>query len=471
MATKPVVRARRATPNRNGNGKPPSKEAASITQGALDAFQRSFESDPKNRLALNAVTKTAVASVASNRRAVIEANHVFSHTIKVGQITSQNRSGRCWMFAGLNPMRVAAIKAMNTDDKFEISQNYTMFWDKLEKSNYFLESIIKTVKEPIGSRLLDHLLASPIQDGGQWDMFVNLIRKYGVVPKSAMPESDSSSNTGTMNSAITRKLREYASKLRKSSAKGVGADAVRREKRRMLEEVYRMLAIHLGEPPKEFYWQWRDKDGEFHRDGMITPQAFFTRHVNDDIDAKICLIHCPQSGKSMNTLYTIEYLGNVVEGEIIKYLNVDLKVIKKAAIEMISAGESVWFGCDVGKMLDRDLGVLDMDLFDYETLYGTKFGLDKASRLDYGDSQMTHAMVFAGVDMDERGKPTKWRVENSWGDKGEGNGFLTMTDDWFDQFVYEVAVDRKYLPQELLPILKNKPVALPPWDPMGALAL
>jgi bleomycin hydrolase len=466
MGTQTTPRSTRKAPASAGNGKP--KMQPSISAEMLSSFKRRFDADPRNRLALNAVTKTAINQVALSRDAVIESNHVFSHTIKVGAITSQNSSGRCWMFAGLNPMRVAAINALNLDDSFELSQNYTMFWDKLEKANYFLESILQTLKEPVGSRLLNHLLDSPIQDGGQWDMFVNLVRKYGVLPKSAMPETESSSNTGQMNARITTKLREYASRLRKMAPSG--KEALRREKRRMLEEVYRMLCIHLGEPPKQFFWQWRDKEGNFHRDGWTTPQDFFARHVNYDLDSKVCLIHCPQSAKKLNTLYTIEYLGNVVEGDIIKYLNVPMKVIKKAAIEMIKSGEPVWFGCDVGKMLDRDLGVLDTELFDYEGLYGVKYGMDKATRLDYCDSQMTHAMVFAGVDLDERGRPAKWRVENSWGEKGGGKGFLAMTDAWFDEYVYEVAVDKRFLPEDLLPVLRTKPVPLPPWDPMGALA-
>lgn len=450
------------------NGHPNAHGAISHEQ--LDRFQKRFESQPKNRLALNAVTKSAISAVALNRRAVTESNHVFSNTIKVGQITSQNSSGRCWLFAGLNPMRVSAMNAINVDDTFELSQNYLLFWDKLEKANYFFESILKTLKEPVDGRLVSHLLREPIQDGGQWDMFVNLILKYGVVPKTVMPESDSSSNTGAMNARITSKLREFAWKLRTAAAKGSSLEALRKEKSKMLEEVYRMLCIHLGEPPKTFKWQWRDKDGEFHRDGEITPQEFFNKHVNYDLAAKVCLIHCPQKSKAFNKLYTIEYLGNVVEGEIIKYLNVEPKVMKTAAIEMIKNGEPVWFGCDVGKMLDRDLGVLDMALFDLEAIYDTKFNMDKAARLDYGDSQMTHAMVFAGVDLDEKGKPTKWRVENSWGDKGGGQGFLVMRDTWFNEYVYEVAVDKKYLPKSLLPILETKPTALPPWDPMGALA-
>jgi bleomycin hydrolase len=238
----------------------------------------------------------------------------------------------------------------------------------------------------------------------------------------------------------------------------------------MMSEIYRILCIHLGVPPNDFLWQWRDKDKFFHRDGVITPQEFFKKHVTVDLDSIVCLIHCPQETKKYNTLYTIQYLGNVVGGDIVRYLNVELEVLKLAAVEMVKDGKPVWFGCDVGKMLERDLGLMDPDVYDYESLYGTKFGMDKAERLDYGQSQMTHAMVFTGVDLDDNDKPRKWRVENSWGDKPGDKGFFVMTDDWFDEYNYEVAIEKKYLSPELLEVLKTEPKQLPPWDPMGALA-
>ncbi|MCH8273709.1 MAG: C1 family peptidase [Armatimonadetes bacterium] len=436
----------------------------------VNALQRSFESDARNRLALNAVTKTSLHDVAKSRRTVTANDHTFSHVLKTGEATSQNKTGRCWLFAGLNPLRGAAIKQMNLDDKFELSQNYLMFWDKLEKANYFLENMIETVKEPVGSRLLDWLLMAPIQDGGQWDMFVNLLKKYGVVPKAVMPETQSSSESRLMNGLITTKLREDACRLREMHAQGAKKPELRAAKENMVEIVYRMLAIHLGEPPEKFLWQWRDKDGEFHRDGIITPQEFLKRHVPSDLESMICMIHCPQKSKRYDTLYTIRYLGNVVDGDIIRYLNVDMPVLKKAAVKMLMDGETVWFGCDVGKMLDRDLGILDIDLYDYDLVYGTTFNFDKAQRLDYGQSQMNHAMVFTGVDLDDKGNPRKWRVENSWGDKIGDKGFLVMSDGWFDEYVYEVAVNRKYIAPKLRSVLKKKPVPLPPWDPMGALA-
>ncbi len=440
-----------------------------IVFGKIAEYQEEFAADPRHRIALNAVTKTTVKSVAMNRAAVVRNNHTFSHVVKTGAATSQNSSGRCWMFAGLNLFRMLAAKEMNLED-FELSQNYTMFWDKLEKSNYFLESILTTLSEPTDGRLISWLVASPIQDGGQWDMFVNLVKKYGVVPKEAMPETESSSSSSIMNDRVTNKLREYAGQLRQSHEDGYSIEHLRAEKEKMLKEVYRMLAIHLGEPPASFSWQWRDKDKDFHRAGQMTPKEFYDKYVRFDLDSMVCLIHCPQSAKAYNTLYTIDYLGNVIGGHGIRYLNVELDTLKKATTAMIKEEKPVWFGCDVGKMFDRDLGLMDTDLYDYEGVYGTKFGMDKAQRLDYGSSLMTHAMVFTGVDLDENGKPLKWRVENSWGDKNGEKGFMVMTDPWFDEYNYEVVVEKKHVPLDILRLLETEPSVLPPWDPMGSLA-
>ena len=440
-----------------------------LNEETLALCRTAFAADPLARFARNAVTKTAIKAVALNRDAVAQLTHTYSHTVKAGKTTSQNASGRCWMFAGLNLFRMQAAAALGVED-FEISQNYLMFWDKLEKANYFLENILATLDEPVGSRLLDWLCASPLQDGGQWDMFVNLVKKYGVVPKEAMPETESSSRSADMNALMTLKLREYASELRAAHAGGVSEEALRAQKEAQLPTLYRMLVTHLGEPPQQFLWQWRDKEKYFHRDGLLTPQQFREKYVTEDLDELVCLIHCPQATKAYNTLYTIAYLGNVVAGQPIRYLNVEMHVLKSATQAMIQAGKSVWFGCDVGKMMDRDLGLMDLELFEYGPLYGTTFTMDKAARLDYGQSLMTHAMVLTGVDLDESGMSCKWRVENSWGDKGGDQGFMAMTDPWFEEYLYEVVVEKKYLPQELLALLEGPLVPLDPWDPMGSLA-
>jgi bleomycin hydrolase len=449
---------------------PPTSLDGALTLKDIDQFQRQFESEPRYRQAMNAVTTTSLPKVALNRRRVNELDRSFSVHLPENAVTAQKQSGRCWLFAALNTMRSHAIKSMNLDDKFELSQNYALFWDKLEKANYFLDNILKTLDEPVGSRLLDWLLMSPMQDGGQWDMFVNLIQKYGVVPKSAMPETESSSATMHMSFQTTGKLRECASVLRKAHAKGAPIEKLLGMKKEFVAEIYRMLVIHLGEPPTSFEWQWRDKDKAFHRDGRITPQEFYEKHIGLNLDDYVCLIHDPRPDHSFNTAYTVKFLGNVTGGRPTEYLNVDLGVIKRAAIEQLESGDSVWFGCDVGKYLDRDLGTMDLEMFDYDLVYGTDQGMSKAERLQYGHSQMTHAMVFTGVDLGLDGNPTKWRVENSWGDEPGFKGWFQMTDEWFDEYNYEVVVNKRFVPSECLKALSRPAIELEPWDPMGSLA-
>jgi bleomycin hydrolase len=296
------------------------------------------------------------------------------------------------------------------------------------------------------------------------------VRKYGVAPKSAMPETESSSNTGEMSYHLTFMLRDFACRLRKAHSKGKSAAELRSMKAGFLDEAYRMLAIHLGEPPKEFFWQWRDKDKNFHREGDLTPKEFYDKFVGLNLDDMVCLIHDPRPKHSFDTTYTVKFLGNVVGGEPITYLNVPIETLKQAAIDQIRDGSPVWFGNDVGKHLDRDLGVMDLDLFDYNLIYGSAPTMNKAERLEYGHSQMTHAMVFSGVDLDEDGNPKKWRIENSWGDKVGDKGFMLMSDAWFDQYLYEVVVHKQFVPADSLKALKREPVGLDPWDPMGSLA-
>ena len=443
---------------------------AVVTPEMLDRFRMSFDGDPVNKLAQDAVTRAPLRTVALNHEAAVGADHTFSVVLPSNEATDQQKSGRCWLYSGLNTFRTEAMKRLDVE-KFELSQSYLMFWDKLEKANYFLENILATLAEPTDGRLLMHLLQSPIQDGGQWDMFCALVTKYGVVPKTVMPETDSSSNSGVMNAMITAKLREYAAELRRMAQGGDGEEVLRSRKEMMMGIIFRMLAIHLGTPPEEFLWQWRDRGDLFHRDGVVTPQEFFSRYVGVDLERTVCLINCPTPDKPMKHMYTIGYLGNVVEARGIRYLNTPLDMFKQAAVDMLVAGEPVWFGCDVGKFEERDLGILDPGIYDYDLVYGEGFASDKAERILYGQSAMTHAMVLTGVDLDGDGRPRRWRVENSWGDKLGDKGFMVMTDAWFDEYVYEIAADRDVLPVELTPVLAEEPVVLPPWDPMGALAM
>ncbi len=449
---------------------PTTKGAPGLSLKDIAAFQSAFEKVPGYRQAMNAVCTAPVNQVSMNRRRSSVVNNTFSVHLPENPATHQKSSGRCWMFAALNTFRTKAQLSMNLDGNFELSQNYTMFWDKLEKSNYFLENILITMSEPVGSRLLDFLLRDPIQDGGQWDMFVNLVNKYGVVPKSVMPETESSSSTGQMNHHVTAKLREYAVRLRSAHSGGATEGDLRKQKDGFMSEVYRMLCVHLGEPPTQFEWQWRDKDKMFHRAGELTPQEFYTKFVGENLNDMVCLIHDPRPGHDFNRVFTVKFLGNVVGGRPTEYLNVSLDTIKAAATLQLQAGDSVWFGCDVGKYLERDLGVMDIDLYDFDLTYGTHEGMSKAERLMYGHSQMTHAMVFTGVDLDEAGHSRKWRVENSWSDKPGDKGFFQMSDKWFDEFTYEVVVHKNHVPGAVLKALEKAPVELEPWDPMGSLA-
>ena len=459
----------------DGNGKRAAANGQRTSAGGLPVaairrFDESFAAEPRNRLALNAVTAGKVQVVARNREAVVRAaQRSFSHVIKTPDITNQKQSGRCWMFAGLNVLRVATMKALKVD-QFEFSQSYLQFYDKLEKANWFLETMLATSGEPTDGRLIAFLLQDPIQDGGQWDMFTDLVRKYGVVPKTAMPDAESSGESMPMNGMLRAKLREYAAELRRGSAGGQADTELRRRKDEMLATVYRMLAIHLGRPPREFDWQWRDSDDEFHRDGIITPAQFYERYVAVELGDYVSLINCPTPDKAFNTLYTVQYLGNVVGGTPVRYVNVDIATFKKAAAAQIAGGQPVWFGCDVGKMSEREQGALDREMYDLELLYATQFTADKAERVEYGHSVMTHAMVLTGVDLDDNGRPRRWKVENSWGDKVGDKGYFVMSDRWFDEYMFEVVIDRRHLPKRVLQALATEPVVLPPWDPMGSLA-
>jgi len=420
-------------------------------------------------LAMNAVTENGIAAVALSREEVDRRNFTFSDLIESPDATNQERSGRCWLFSGLSILALEAMKKLNLQT-FELSEIYQMFWDKLEKANYFLENIIETKEEDLNSRLVSSLLSDPISDGGQWNMFANLVKKYGVVPKTFMPETANSNNSEPMNALLLTKLREYAKVLREMNEQGASTTELREKKGELMQEFYKLLCINLGVPPETFYWEWRDKDGHFHRRGNIAPVEFYNEYVGLDLDDFVSLINAPTKDKPFNKLYTVQYLGNVVGGRDTRYLNVDLKTLKKATVDMIKSNHAVWFGCDVAKMLQTNMGAMDLSIYDYELVYGAKFQLDKAARLDYGDSEMTHAMVITGVDLDELGNPKKWRVENSWGAAIGDKGYMYMMDEWFDEYLYEAIVRKEYLSPELLKILDTEPIVLSFWDPMGTLA-
>ena len=441
-----------------------------ISVSHLKSFKKEFDSSKHSKNSMNTLTRSKLEDVTMDWETYKKIDHNYSNIVKneMSKVTNQKASGRCWGFAALNLMRIDFTKKYNLSN-FEFSQSYFMFFDKLEKSNYFLENILSTLDEKFDSRIIMWLLESPIQDGGQWDMFVNLMEKYGIVPQSAMPESLHSSSSRSMNVLITRTLRKYASILRNNYSDGMDLKDLRKLKVQMMSSIYKLLCTFIGKPPENFDWQVRDKKKNFISHKNITPIDFYNKMVPFKLKDKVCLIHCPMSNKKFNELYTVRFLGNVVEGQVIKYLNVSINEMKKAAVKSIKNNEAVWFGCDVGKMFHRDLGVMHNKLYDYELFFGVDSNMSKATRLEYGDSQMTHAMLFTGVDLKDN-KPSKWRVENSWGNKSGDKGYFLMSDDWFDEYNYEVVVDKKYLTKDILKLFNKNPVDLNPWDPMGALA-
>jgi bleomycin hydrolase len=450
------------------NSVTPAPEGA-LSPAMLDGLQASFDGRAAYRLAQNAVTQVSADDVALNRRVITTTDHTFSHVLDDWSVTNQKSSGRCWMFAGLNLLRVGAMRAMNLKE-FEFSQNYTLFWDKIERANYFLEAIIQTAGRDVDDRTVATLLSSPLGDGGQWNMFVNLIQRHGLVPKAFMPETESSSNTRRMNTILVSKLREAARELRALCGAGTDLETVRSRKLHLLEVIYRIASIHLGTPPSRFEWQWNDKDRGFHRDGEMTPLEFAHKYIDLPLDDYVCLVNDPRATSPLGRTFTVEFLGNVVGGGIVKYLNVDIALMKQIARRTIEDGEPVWFGCDTSKMMRRDLGIWDLELFDYASLYHTEFGLDKASRLEYHQTAMNHAMLFTGVDVIDD-ETRRWRVENSWGADNTGRkGFFVMNDSWFGEHTFEIAARRSALPPELRDAIDQEPIVLPAWDPMGSLA-
>ena len=436
----------------------------------LQHFEASFDAQRANALAMNAVTKNGICDAAENVKAAPNNLHAYSVMVEAGDVCNQKKSGRCWMFASLNVMRLKVMDKLNLKN-MELSQNYPLFYDKLEKSNYFLENILDTLDEPLSGRVVAYLLQDPIGDGGQWDMFRSLVAKYGVVPKDIYPDTAVSVETMKLRKYLTTKLRGFACELREAAAAGESMEQLRARKDAMMETVYRMLCISLGKPPVRFTWETRDKDGKFVRISDITPQEFYEKYVGFDLDNLVTAINAPTQDKPYGHTYTVQYLGSVREGKYpVKYLNLPMDDLRAIAIAMLKDGMPVWFGSDVGQFSNRKAGILSLDAYDLGGLFDTEFPMNKAQRLDYGESLMTHAMVLTGVDLDENGKPIRWKVENSWGDESGDKGFFVMSDEWFGEFAYQILLDRSYFTAEQNAQFDADPIVLAPWDPMGSLA-
>ncbi|KRK90095.1 aminopeptidase C [Lentilactobacillus sunkii] len=442
---------------------------AEINLDQISKYQKNLDNRKDSKVIERAVTHQGILESSEDFAAEGKMNPVFSIDLSTGKVADQKQSGRCWMFAALNTMRIHLMNTYNVPDDFELSQNYTNFWDKFEKSNYFLENVLKTADKPLDSRKVAWLMATPQQDGGQWDMLCALIEKYGIVPKSAMPETFSSSRSRELNKFLNLKLRHDAVALRELVADHASDAKIAETKDTMMNEVYRMLTYALGEPATKFDFEYRDKDKNYHFDAGITPQEFFKKYVNLNLQDYVSLINSPTDDKPFNKTYTIEMLGNVVNGRPVKHLNLEMSELKKLAIKQLQNGESIWFGSDVGQSSNTKKGIMDTDLYAPDELFDSDLSMSKAERLDYGESLMTHAMVITGVDLVD-GKPTKWKVENSWGEKVGTKGYFVMSDDWMNEFVYQFVINKKYLTDAQLEAQKQEPVVLKPWDPMGALA-
>ena len=437
-----------------------------ITKSQIDAYRATFDGDPSARVAQNAVCGQDVLSLSLSRSGLQSMDDSFSTKLDNWTVTNQRRSGRCWLFAALNLFRVGTMQKLNVKE-FEFSQSHIHFWDKFERSNHFLEAIIQRADRPIDDRTIHFMLNDPIGDGGQWNMAMNLIRKHGLVPQSAYPESHSSSETRFMNATLKEILRSSAFELRQKIEGGADGEEVQSHKQARMADIWRVLCIHLGTPPEDFDWQWRDKDDAFHRAGTMTPQEFAAEYVTVDWEDYVCLVHDPRN--AFYQTYTVDSLQNVVGGPPVVYLNIPVEEMKAIAQRLLEEGTAVWMGCDVGKQMDRVRGLWDAELFESQALYGVKFGIDKAARLRFGQTMMTHAMLFTGVDVVD-GKPRRWRVENSWGKDAGVKGFYTMNDSWFDEYMFEIAAPNSHLSDQMRDGLKTDPVVLPAWDPMGSLA-
>ncbi len=439
-----------------------------VTFSHLDAFNHDYEQSAERQLATLALSKSELNNVAFVSSRANAMRQKFSVEVPTLEVTNQKSSGRCWLFAATNVLRERIAAARNLEN-FELSQSYLAFWDKFERCNYFLESILETAALPTGDRTVMHILSTGVHDGGQWDMFANIVRKYGVVPKDVYDETYQSSNTRQMNAVLNRALKAAAQKLRGMVASGADDGAIQAEKNKVLDSMYGFLCSCYGEPPKAFSFEYVDKDKVYHIEENLTPLTFAERYVGDLLEQIVSIINAPTADKPYHKTYTVRLLGNVAEGRPVVHLNLTMDEFKSAIIAQLKAGKVVWFGSDVGHFGERTAGIWDDGSFNFSLLTGMDLAMDKANALDYGLAAMNHAMVLTGVNLDASGKPTRWKIENSWGDKSGDKGYYVCSDSWFDQYVFQAAVEKEYL-GDLAALTSQEPIVLEPWDPMGTLA-
>ncbi len=442
--------------------------SSNITPADLAGFREGYRADPMRQAMTRVLYTTDISKVICRPDDARKMVFKFSTDIKTMKSTNQKSSGRCWLFAATNVLREHIAKELNLED-FELSQSYMAFWDKFERCNYFFEAILETAGLPLNDRTVNFLLQGGLSDGGQWDMFTSLVRKYGVVPKDAMPETFQTSNTRGSNQYISKFMRKNALSLRKMAAGGASREALEAEKKALLAKCFSFLSSCYGEPPETFDFEYVDKDKNFHRESGMTPLSFRDKYLDGVWDDYVSLIHAPTADKPFDRLYTIKYLGNVAEDKGIRHVNLTMEELKAAVLRQLQDGEVVWFGSDCGKFGDRDSRFWDDQSFDSLPATGLDVAMTKEEMLDCCDSAMNHAMCFTGVNIGEDGKPNRWKIENSWGSEGLNEGYYMASDSWFDLLVYQAVVHKKYLGDKTA-ILDTDPIVLDPWDPIGSLA-
>lgn len=436
-----------------------------LDKATVDKIRATYRDTPHQRAIHNAIAANSIDRLAVNAANKNNFDTHFSHKVKSKGITDQKSSGRCWLFTGLNVLR-SQMMAQHNLPELTLSQNYNFFWDQLEKSNLFLQSIIDTADRSMDDKTVEWLFKNPLSDGGQYTGLSDNISKYGVVPSEVMVETFSSSNTSRMRNLIGLKLKEWGLELRKSAAAGTGGKALADRKTEMLGEVYKMLALTLGEPPTEFSWSRKDRDGNIIDSAVYTPQSFYATYAGNDLkNDYVMLMNDPT--REYYRLYEIDFDRHTYDGQNWTYVNLPVEDIKEMAIASIKDSTMMYFSCDVGKCFDRERGLLDVNHFDYGSLFDTGFPMDKADRIRTFASSSSHAMTLMAVDLDKDGRPKKWMVENSWG-PGANNGHLIMTDRWFDEYMFRPVVNKKYLTAKAASVLDTKPILLPAWDPMFA---
>ena len=435
-----------------------------ISAGMLEQIKKAQPQDAGQQALRNAVTGASLQSLAMPMSARSAGDTHFSHRVRTKGITDQQQSGRCWLFTGLNVMRSRMITKYNLG-AFEFSQSYCFFYDQLEKSNLFLQSAIDLAKLPMDDKKVDWLFHNPLSDGGTFCGVQDVVTKYGLVPAEVMPETFSANNTGQMSTLIATKLREYGLELRAMVADGAKAKALNDRKTQMLGTVYHMLSLCLGEPPVSFTWTRKDAQGNPVDTREYTPLSFYQTYVGADLKGNYVMLMNDPS-RPYHKTYTIDMDRHSYDGQQWTYLNLPMEEIKAMAIASIKDSTMMYYSCDVGKFLNSKTGVLSLGNFDYASLMGTTFPMNKADRIRTFASASSHAMTLVAVDLDATGKPKKWMVENSWGPSSGYQGHLIMTDEWFDEYSFRLVVERKYVPAATLELLKQKPTVLPAWDPL-----